>query len=1064
EQAAGIRSAAGDWYALGVMLYEAFTGDAPFRGTAMQMIVKKQTEDAPRLSDREGVPEDLATLVDQLLHREPHARPDTATICEVVGVEDETISYGAPDDSESHASTLDEIVLIGREKQLAELAAAKKEFLVSLQPSVVFIRGRSGEGKTSLVEKFLHPLRRDNRVLVLSGRCYDRESVPFKAIDCIIDALVPHLRSRRADEINELLPADTPMLAQLFPVLRRVQTIAERATLDISGLDGRQVRIRAFAALRELLRTISQTTPLVIFIDDLQWGDADSAGGLRDLLTPTDAPRVLLLGSYRSDEADDSPFLKAWRASQPLCREQLIEVSALTEQDALSMLASRVGTTLELSEKRLRSLLEGTRGNPYFIEQLVEGWDLEAGELRATSMPEIIERKLSRLPREAASLLDTIAVAGQAVAVSEAAAISQQTAHTFATITRMRSERLVRLVGSGEKQLVDTYHDKIRETVLDGMERSARRKLHVCFGQFLEQAGGLSASQILDYFAQNAEEEVSDPPAGDRVFDIAYHYHSAGDDRDFAYQLLAGELSHRAYASEDAIQFLERAFQAMPEHCSDSIRHRVHARLGTAYCRQKIFGSALDHLHRAIELAPSPLQKARALVDIGAIHATRAKFSKAVAYHDGALAELGNARPQGIAIGPKLLALIGRIYLLPRTRWDKQAKSAADGEALKQWIYGSLTWVIFENSVADYVHAIFRVAAFAVSSRDPTRFAHGISLVIGMLAQIGIPAGLGRYLRQAGTITGEMDDAELLGTYYCTLAMVHNAKSELALAEEACRRATPLLEKAGVPWIVFAHHLRRHIQQVIGTTSDEIEAANDVLSAAEASGDIRAQCWGNYDVASGLARYGDLDAAKSRIDRAREFLNASEVILLTESIFHCTEGYVLLQASEYEAARRSLEHAWQLCKRSFSFTEFNVRSLPQLLESVVGPEWTTAPCSEVPLLKRLLRESRLSLWVHGNLHSPIHRARGRAFYALGNRRRAVRSFQRAIQCAARLGADYDLARALLDLAAIDDTARDQHRREAVSLLKQQVSVIPYAERWLLGDRYDERVVAPPPQS
>ncbi|HRX79679.1 MAG TPA: hypothetical protein P5307_11495 [Pirellulaceae bacterium] len=78
--------------------------------------------------------------------------------------------------------------------------------------------------------------------------------------------------------------------------------------------------------------------------------------------------------------------------------------------------------------------------------------------------------------------------------------------------------------------------------MLDGTDHSERRKLHAYFGQCLEQAEGLAASEILDYFRQNAEEESTDPHVGDRAFDIAYHYDASGDDRGIAYQLLAGEL------------------------------------------------------------------------------------------------------------------------------------------------------------------------------------------------------------------------------------------------------------------------------------------------------------------------------------------------------------------------------------------------------------------------------------------------------------------------------------------------------------------------------------------
>ena len=55
---------------------------------------------------------------------------------------------------------------------------------------------------------------------------------------------------------------------------------------------------------------------------------------------------------------------------------------------------------------------------------------------------------------------------------------------------------------------------------------------------------------------------------------------------------------------------------------------------------------------------------------------------------------------------------------------------------------------------------------------------------------------------------------------------------------------------------------------------------------------------------------------------------------------------------------------------------------------------------------------------------------------------------------------YDLAKALLDLAAVKKEGRDDNRDEAIRLLKEMESVIPRAESWLLGDQFDEAVVAP----
>ena len=66
-------------------------------------------------------------------------------------------------------------------------------------------------------------------MLVLSGRCYDRESVPFKAIDCIVEPLARYLRSGRGRWMKSEPPEDIEFVAQVFPLLRRVNWISERA-------------------------------------------------------------------------------------------------------------------------------------------------------------------------------------------------------------------------------------------------------------------------------------------------------------------------------------------------------------------------------------------------------------------------------------------------------------------------------------------------------------------------------------------------------------------------------------------------------------------------------------------------------------------------------------------------------------------------------------------------------------------------------------------------------------------------------------------------------------------
>ncbi len=1070
EQASGQRSAAVDWYALGVMLFEAITGDAPFKGSAVDLLIAKQTTDPPLLDQREGVPQDLAQLVDSLLRRAPEERLSDQQVADALGVDSETRIH-IPNSSSAESSLVEDSAsggdqfLVGRDSQLAELNSRLQHFSENGQSEAVFISGRSGEGKTSLAEAFLSGIRRNGKMLVLSGRCYDRESVPFKAIDCLIDPLVAYLRSRNVAELDPLLPDDIGMLAQLFPVLRRVEVISDRAASVSGNIDSRQVRYRAFSALRELLTRIGRRRPLVLFVDDLQWGDADSAAALHEVLRPPDGPAALLLGSYRSDEVDESQFLTEWQERQSdennSIEQTIIEVAPLTEDECVLLISSRLGIAPDQLREQSGGLFEDTRGNPYFVEQLIEGFDAETNQFRTVPLDELIDRKLDRLPAAAKSLLEATAIAGQAASVAEVAAVADESASAFATLTHMRSERLVRLVGSDERQRVDTYHDKIRETALSGMPTSRRRSLHRAYAELLLKQEALDDSRILDFLQQDASADDSNLPRTGRIFDVAYHFHAAEDPRQFTYQMMAGELSFCAYASEDTVDFLERARASIPEDCPNAVRYRLYQRLATSYFRLRQFELALPLFEQALHVAPSKLSRATVHAGIAEIQTSRTSIAAAIRSYDAALTELGRKRPKGFRALLHCIPAALRIYLLPRKKVRKSNPEREIKCSLEQEIYKNLVFIIFEESVVEYMYCAFRIGDLAVAARDSTRFAKGVSAFAACIGQIGWPSFGRRYLGRAETIANEVNDAEARGVLLLTLAITHNALGNLGLAESECFQATPLLCKAGAfNNAIYSLHVNRHLQQVIGSSDAEIELGREVLSLATSVGNRLLQCWGNYDIASGLSRAGKLDTAISQIEIARDLLDRSGVVPITRSIFLTTEGYVQLQASDYEGATKSCEESWRICRTTLAFMEYNVRSLPQLIESILGPNWTTSGGKNSKQLRRLNRSAGFFALLQPNLRPAIERSRGRAFWVMGKRRRAALCFERAVKSASRLGADYDHARSLLDLAAIEEEGREENRREAIRLLKKTNSVIPHAEAWQLGDQYDPDVVAP----
>src|SRR5260370_12717464 len=149
----------------------------------------------------------------KLVRRDAEARPTGREVLRALGVK-HTSAFPATADA----------TFIGGERLLAELdealGAAGEGQTVS-----VYIHGSSGMGKTALVRHFLDQIKREANVMVLQGRCYERESVPYKALDGVVDNLSKHLTSMRQRGVAALLPPDVLALARVFPVMLQVDAI-----------------------------------------------------------------------------------------------------------------------------------------------------------------------------------------------------------------------------------------------------------------------------------------------------------------------------------------------------------------------------------------------------------------------------------------------------------------------------------------------------------------------------------------------------------------------------------------------------------------------------------------------------------------------------------------------------------------------------------------------------------------------------------------------------------------------------------------------------------------------
>ena len=297
---AGRSRQASDWYAVGVMLYEALTGRARSGATPRQCSSTSRARSRRRrASSCPACPSDLDALCRGLLRRRPGDAPGRDEILRPAAGGQRVARAGRRANARRAAP------FVGRERQLEALARRLRPDARRAERSSCSCTGARGWARARWsAASSTSSDGATSGVVVLAGRCYERESVPYKALDSLVDALCrlpeapPDARGRGAPAARR--PAAVARCSRCCAGSRPSPRAAPASSRSPTRRSCAAARSRA---LRELLARLADRRPLVLFIDDLQWGDADSAALLLELLRPPDPPALLLIACYRSEDA-----------------------------------------------------------------------------------------------------------------------------------------------------------------------------------------------------------------------------------------------------------------------------------------------------------------------------------------------------------------------------------------------------------------------------------------------------------------------------------------------------------------------------------------------------------------------------------------------------------------------------------------------------------------------------------------------------------------------------------------------------------------------------------------
>ena len=609
EQALGKRSdGRSDLYSLGCVLYEMVTGKPPFQGDEPVKVIFSHINDLPVMPQKLApeIPAALEQIILRLLAKDPDQRYQSAgeLFQALKSVKEAAETTPAPVGVPTEEKATERMptpeprwaqALVDREQEI-KILRARLDAALRGEGSLVFVTGEAGIGKTRLAYE-LRSYAKLRGAQCLMSKGGEREgAVPYQPWS---DIIREYARWAPPLLVFKAVGTFATELVKLVPELgEKLGTIPSSPPAPSA-----QQHVRLYEAVTQFFVNISKESPLVLFLDDLQWFDDASMELLHHMARAITAEHLLVVGAYRDLELEDQRSLS--RSVAEINRERLsyaLPLKRLTLDHVLQMIRQTFG---EKVPGELPDLVYGkTEGNPFFVEEvlrsLVEegavypverGWGIK--DLSDVHVPrgikEVLEKRLECLDEESCHVLSAAAVIGREFSfpvLREVTGLDEN--RLIDMIDKCLQVRLVvarHILGEEVYAFADT---QLRDVLYEGISSVRRRRHHLKVGEAVEKVYARKIDGYLEALAYHFLE-------GNNLSKAIDYSKKAGDK---AATLFAWDQARRYY--ETALKLMEKRGQYIEEELAQ--KAEILKNLAVVSSSQQDNDAALGYAESALEI------------------------------------------------------------------------------------------------------------------------------------------------------------------------------------------------------------------------------------------------------------------------------------------------------------------------------------------------------------------------------------------------------------------------------------------------------------------------------